>query len=140
MKEDVEMKALKKCLTPRAILCINLNETKSTFKAKEGQVKFINFEIRITDSGCGISKENLGKLFLNFSRLEDHQKANERGTGLGLSICKSLLEKMGGSVHVESEGMGFGTTFIMKIQAKCKVATQRHPDDAIFGARRCLKS
>jgi K+-sensing histidine kinase KdpD len=69
----------------------------------------------------GIAKENLSKLFLNFSRLEDHQKSNERGTGLGLSICKSLLEKMGGTVTVESEGLGFGTTFIMQMQAKCKV-------------------
>jgi signal transduction histidine kinase len=50
---------------------------------------------------------------LNFSRLEDHHKSNERGTGLGLSICKSLLEKMGGTVTVESEGLGIGTTFIM---------------------------
>ena len=75
--------------------------------------KYINFEIRIKDSGVGIAKENLSKLFLNFSRLEDHQKSNERGTGLGLSICKSLLEKMGGTVTVESEGLGFGTTFIM---------------------------
>ncbi len=69
----------------------------------------------------GIAKENLSKLFLNFSRLEDHQKSNERGTGLGLSICKSLLEKMGGTVTVESEGLGHGTTFIMQMQAKCKV-------------------
>ena len=83
--------------------------------------KYITFEIRIKDSGVGIAKENLSKLFLNFSRLEDHQKANERGTGLGLSICKSLLEKMGGNVQVESEGIGHGTTFIMQMHAKCKV-------------------
>jgi signal transduction histidine kinase len=53
--------------------------------------------------------------------LEDHQKSNERGTGLGLSICKSILEKMGGSITVESEGLGTGSTFIMQLQAKCKV-------------------
>jgi len=80
-----------------------------------GTEKYINFEIRIKDSGCGISKENLSKLFLNFSRLEDHQKCNERGTGLGLSICKSLLERMGGTVSVESEGIGHGTTFVIQI-------------------------
>jgi signal transduction histidine kinase len=54
---------------------------------------------------------------LNFSRLEDNTKSNERGTGLGLSICKNLLEKMGGSVTVESKGIGFGTTFVFKMQA-----------------------
>ena len=73
---------------------------KPTLDFETGKRKYINFEIRIKDSGCGISKENLSKLFLNFSRLEDHQKSNERGTGLGLSICKSLMEKMGGTVSV----------------------------------------
>lgn len=63
----------------------------------------MDFEIRIIDSGCGISKENLAKLFMNFSRLDEHQGLNHRGTGLGLSICKSLIELMGGSVKVTSE-------------------------------------
>jgi signal transduction histidine kinase len=102
-----------------------LNDFKQ--KDEEGQKKYINFEIRIKDSGCGISKENLGKLFLNFGRLEEHQKSNERGTGLGLSICKSLLEKMGGTVMVESDGPGKGTTFIIKMQAKCKVQRRKAP-------------
>lgn len=113
----------KKCLTPRNnnSKSAQRRDLKSHLKSDLNLQKYINFEIRITDSGCGISKENLNKLFLNFSRLEDHQKCNERGTGLGLSICKSLLEKMGGSVTVESEGVGHGTTFIIKMQAKCKV-------------------
>ena len=120
---EFEMMAAKKCLTPRNNHGENLMDIKNNFKAEGGQniQKYINFEIRITDSGCGISPENISKLFLNFSRLEEHRKANERGTGLGLSICKSLLEKMGGNVSVESDGVGKGTTFIMRMQAKCKV-------------------
>lgn len=69
----------------------------------ESIFKYIDFEIRITDSGCGISEENISKLFMNFSKLEEHAKMNERGTGLGLSICKSLITLMGGSVEVESK-------------------------------------
>jgi signal transduction histidine kinase len=76
--------------------------------------KYIKFEIRIQDSGYGISKENIGKLFMNFGKLEEHAEGNKRGTGLGLSICKSLIELMGGSVQVESE-IGKGTTFIMSL-------------------------
>lgn len=80
--------------------------------------KYIKFEIRIADNGLGISPENLSKLFMNFSKLEEHAAGNKCGTGLGLSICKNLIELMGGSVRVESE-LGKGTTFIMQLQTKC---------------------
>jgi signal transduction histidine kinase len=76
--------------------------------------KYVKFEIRIIDSGVGISKENLSKLFMNFSKLEEHAAGNKTGTGLGLSICKSLIEIMKGTVTVESE-LGVGTTFIIQL-------------------------
>jgi signal transduction histidine kinase len=74
---------------------------------------YISFEIAIKDSGVGIEKENICKLFHNFGKLEDTQGMNNQGTGLGLSICKHIIEKMGGNVRVESNGKGFGTTFII---------------------------
>ena len=77
--------------------------------------------MRIKDSGMGISKENINKLFLNFGKLADPSGCNKTGTGLGLSICKHLIEKMGGKVKVESEGHGKGTTFIIKMQAISKI-------------------
>lgn len=82
---------------------------------------YISFQMRIRDSGMGISRENIGKLFLNFGKLADPSGCNKTGTGLGLSICKHLIEKMGGKVKVESEGIGKGTTFIIKMQAISKV-------------------
>lgn len=61
----------------------------------------------IEDSGVGIAKENLDKLFKDFSRLEEHEEKNKSGTGLGLSICKNIIQQMGGKVTVESEiGVG----------------------------------
>ena len=60
-----------------------------------------------------MAPEKLKKLFLNFSKLADTQNLNSRGTGLGLSICKRIIEKMGGTVRVESEGEGHGTEFII---------------------------
>ena len=80
----------------------------------------MDFEIKIVDQGCGIKHENLEKLFLNFSRLEEHREMSRCGTGLGLSICKSLIEMMGGSVKVESE-LGEGTSFIISLKTKCQV-------------------
>ena len=77
--------------------------------------------MRIKDSGLGISKENINKLFLNFGKLADPSGCNKKGTGLGLSICKHLIEKMGGKVKGESEGEGKGTTFIIQMQAISKI-------------------
>ena len=55
------------------------------------------------------------KLFINFSKLADHDKVNNQGTGLGLSICKNVVESMGGEVKVESQGLGHGATFIIEL-------------------------
>ena len=68
----------------------------------------------ISDTGCGIKKENLDKLFMDFGKLDEHSKINAQGTGLGLSICKKMIEKMGGTVTVDSV-LGQGTTFTVQL-------------------------
>ena len=77
--------------------------------------KFVKFRLEINDTGVGIKKEDIGKLFCDFSRLD--QGMNNTGTGLGLSICKKMIEKMGGKVDVESE-WGVGTSFNITLQTK----------------------
>ena len=66
-------------------------------------------------------------MFHNFSKLADTQGLNNQGTGLGLSICKQIIEKMGGAVGVESEGLGKGTKFVITLTAKAKF----HPVDSL---------
>jgi signal transduction histidine kinase len=68
-------------------------------------------EIDISDTGCGISKENLARVFNPFFTTK------KGGTGLGLSICWKLVEKQGGIIRVKSTE-GKGTTFIIKIPFK----------------------
>lgn len=70
-------------------------------------------EISIKDQGPGISKEDLGRLFQKFGRLDNTftDTATVPGSGLGLFISKSLVELMGGKIRAESEGVGKGTTF-----------------------------
>ena len=53
--------------------------------------------------------------------LNDKRGINTRGTGLGLNICKNLIEKMGGDVSIESEGLDKGTTFIVNLRTEAKV-------------------
>jgi K+-sensing histidine kinase KdpD len=50
--------------------------------------KFIKLKITIEDNGAGIKKENIDKLFTDFTKLNEHKQMNLKGTGLGLSICK----------------------------------------------------
>ena len=52
--------------------------------------------VKIEDSGCGISEENISKLFNKFSQVNDDPNKRKIGTGLGLWLCKKLCEKMGG--------------------------------------------
>lgn len=57
--------------------------------------------ISIKDTGIGISPDYMGRLFIPFDRL-DINSDNVEGTGLGLALCKSLIEKMGGSINITS--------------------------------------
>lgn len=67
-------------------------------------------EIWVRDNGCGINPENLQKIFSPFFTT----KPVGKGTGLGLSVCYGIVEKMGGSMSVESE-RGVGTTFLITL-------------------------
>lgn len=83
---------------------------------------YIKFELGIRDFGCGIPEDKLDGLFINFNNLEEHRKTNPTGRGLGLSICKSIVEQMGGTVHVQSK-VGQGSTFSIIYKAMCRVQT-----------------
>jgi two-component system sensor histidine kinase/response regulator len=78
---------------------------KITIRAKENR-SFI--EVSVTDTGVGISKENLDKLFNEYYTSKG--TANESGTGLGLMLCKEFLTKNGGQLNIVSEE-GIGSTF-----------------------------
>ncbi len=72
--------------------------------------------VRVSDTGLGIRKEDIGKLFQTFQQIDVGLNRKVEGTGLGLSICKKLVERMGGRITVESE-WGRGSTFSFWIPA-----------------------
>jgi len=74
-------------------------------------------KVNIRDSGIGISKQDIKKLFTNFTQLDTSTTKSYRGTGLGLSISKQLVEIMGGKIGVFSNP-GLGSTFWFSFKAK----------------------
>ena len=87
--------------------------------------------IRVADTGCGISAENIAKLFVPFERLGVGDTVIE-GAGLGLSLSKHLVEAMGGRIGVESE-LGQGTVFWVELPLiqRTSAATERKLDSRI---------
>jgi signal transduction histidine kinase len=71
---------------------------------------------RVTDTGIGIQPDDLGKLFQPFRQLDGGTARLYEGTGLGLAICKRLVERLGGTISVESE-WGAGSTFQFTLPA-----------------------
>lgn len=76
-----------------------------------------NLTIKVSDTGIGIRKENLEKLFTKFERLDTEINSNIEGTGLGLVITKKLVELMNGTIEVSSK-YNVGSTFLVKLPQK----------------------
>ena len=76
-----------------------------------------NIIIVCKDTGRGIKKENIDKLFTKFERLDIEKNTTAEGTGLGLAITKSLIEMMGGRINVQSN-FGVGSMFMVRIPQK----------------------
>ena len=72
-------------------------------------------EINVRDTGCGISAENLTRIFEPFfSTKQDADKPDRRGLGLGLAISRSIVEDLGGTIAAASE-VNVGTTFTLNL-------------------------
>lgn len=66
--------------------------------------------LEVVDSGIGIPKRDLRRVFQRFYRVEDESVRSRKGTGLGLFVVSALVRDLGGRVEAESEGRGAGTT------------------------------
>jgi len=74
--------------------------------------------VNIKDTGVGMDKKTLKRLFTPFFQAESGLKRKYAGTGLGLSICKRIIEAHNGKIWAESLGQGRGSTFIFTLPIK----------------------
>ncbi|MBU0573443.1 MAG: cell wall metabolism sensor histidine kinase WalK, partial [Candidatus Margulisbacteria bacterium] len=70
-------------------------------------------EICVSDTGIGLSKENLERIFDKFYQVDASLARGAPGMGMGLAICKGVVESHGGRIWAESEGIGKGTRICM---------------------------
>lgn len=107
---------------------LNLVGNSLKFTPNGGKIVFDFFsdglidEISIKDTGIGISKEDLGRLFQKFGRLDNSYvaAASSGGTGLGLYISRNLVELMHGKIWAESSGLDQGSTFTVALPVASK--------------------
>jgi two-component system phosphate regulon sensor histidine kinase PhoR len=76
----------------------------------------------VSDSGVGIPSQDLPRIFERFYRVDKARSRQVGGTGLGLSIVKHVVERMNGSVHVESQ-LGKGSTFTLLLPRAMRPAS-----------------
>ena len=96
--------------------------------------------LAVRDTGIGIPKDRMGRLFESFSQVDASTTRRYGGTGLGLAISTRIVELMGGTMWVESDE-GTGSTFHIEMTAlEAKVAARIDHDDALpkLAAKRIL--
>ncbi len=99
---------------------------------------------KIEDTGIGIDKEHLGKIFEKFKQVDENENRKEQGNGLGLSISQNLAHLMKGDIRVDSEyGEGSKFTVIIPQRAAVEVPEQESKkqegdwDQQMFTAKDC---
>ena len=97
--------------------------------------------VTVSDSGRGIKKESIDKLFTKFQRVDEYRNTTIEGTGLGLAITKQLVELMGGTVVVDSifgEGSKFTITLDQRIENVAVVEEKTFVDNIDLNGRKIL--
>lgn len=130
-----------------AEILMNLAGNSLKFTPKGGKVTITakkndsTVEVSVADTGVGISKENMTRLFAKFGRIESSYatagQAASTGTGLGLWISKNYIEKMGGKIWVNS-ALGKGTTFTFSLPIAAGAKEETEIEEEAFVPRKVI--
>jgi signal transduction histidine kinase len=94
--------------------------------------------LAIADTGIGMTTEQMGKLFQEFSQVHASTSHKYGGTGLGLAISKRFCQMMGGDITVESEP-GRGSTFTIRLPRIVEIPKEAVPANPTHTAEAALK-
>ncbi len=113
------------------------SEGKVTIRMECDKIKpdEVSMHFCVEDTGIGIKKEDIDKLFQSFQQVDSKRNRNIEGTGLGLAISKNLLTLMNGSIWVESEyekGSKFSCVLPQKIVDDTPSIGVKEPDSAVI--------
>jgi signal transduction histidine kinase/DNA-binding response OmpR family regulator len=124
--------------TERGAIVVNVSSSPGSDDGGDGGHHELHFAVR--DTGIGIPRDKLDRLFHSFTQLDASTTRRYGGTGLGLAISKRLVELMGGRMWVESEP-GAGSTFHFTVQVTEAVAPRSASSEdvaSVLRGRRAL--
>jgi len=90
------------------------NDTKGPAKHNDRKKKFV---VQISDTGVGMTKQQIGHLFGQFVQFNSSALQGGGGSGLGLWICKEIIKQHGGEIYVFSDGPGRGSTISIELDS-----------------------
>ncbi|HEY3808287.1 MAG TPA: hybrid sensor histidine kinase/response regulator [Kofleriaceae bacterium] len=83
--------------------------------------------VTVRDTGCGIARDQLGRIFEPFVQADRERDALQGGLGLGLAIVSNLVTRHGGTISAQSAGRGRGSAFTVNLPTITQVAKLREP-------------
>jgi PAS domain S-box-containing protein len=119
-------------LIGNAIKFTNEGYVKLLINCNKHQSDTASIDFKIIDSGIGVKKEDIPKMFESFRQLDISAKKEYQGTGLGLSIVKSLVEMMNGKISFESE-LNKGSTVAFELPLIVSSTSKSNTKESING-------
>ena len=115
--DEYRLKQILNNLISNAVKFTEEGKVKLGIKTVISKHEYVKLEFSVADTGIGISRKDMHKLFKSFSQIDSSFTRQHNGSGLGLIISKQLVEMMGGKIWAESQ-IGKGSTFYFTVKLK----------------------